>query len=76
MALTLTPMRLEVAMEVATKDVGMVEDMDTVERIIGLIDLVASRCPAAYRSTNATGKTIFDCGYNKWCTISCLSMPS
>ena len=52
---------------IEVEDTGMEEDMGMVEDIIGMIDPVASRCPAAYPSTNAMGKFLFVCGCKKWC---------
>ena len=77
-ALTLTPMRPEVAPEAEPVYLGMLEDMDIdrVEDIMGVIDLVASRCPAVARSRNETGKSIFDLGYTKYCITLPSSMPS
>ena len=55
MARVPTPMRLEVATgammaDIVTEGIGIVEDMDMVEDIIGMSNLLASRCPAAHRS--------------------------
>ena len=49
------PMRLEVATgammaDVVTEDMGMLEDTGMAEDIMGVSTLLASRCPAAYRS--------------------------
>ena len=54
---------------VVVEDMGMEDDMGMVEDIIGRIDRMASRCLAAYPSTNTMGKYLFVCGCNKWCTI-------
>ena len=72
---TLAPMRLEVTTEAGTADVGKMDDMDTVESIMCVIDLVSSRCPSASRSTNARGKSLFDSGYTKCCTSLPTPMP-
>ena len=54
---------------VMMEDMGTVEDTGMAEDIIGVIDLVASRCLAVYQSTNATGTSQFDFGCSKSCTI-------
>ena len=74
------PVRVEVATGammagVEVKDMGMEEEMGMLEDIIGTIDPVASRCLAAYPSTNAMGKSLFVCGCTKWCTTLPLLMP-
>ena len=47
---------------------GYVEVMGMVKDTIGMIGLSASRCPQAYRSINATGKSISVFGYIKFCS--------
>ena len=60
MAPIIAQMRGEVATEAATPDLGLVQQLDTAEDIMGLIDLLASRCPADDRSRNATAKSPFE----------------
>ena len=53
---------------VEVEDMGMEEDTGMAEDIIDTIDPVASRCLAAYPSTNVMAKSLFVCGCTKWCT--------
>ena len=65
MAPILAPMRFEVSKEAATSEVIMAGNMDMAEDIKGVIVLVSSRCGAAFRCRNATGKPDFDSRYTK-----------